>query len=71
MADKVEVKTEIKSTPAQAKYPVAEIVKASKKLFGYTGALVETALKETGKQEFTLAEAELIVKKFAVRPIKK
>lgn len=50
-------------------YPISELVKAAQKVFGHSGALVETALKETGKTEFTLDEAKRIVAAFANRPI--
>lgn len=51
-------------------YEIKELVKVAKKYFGVGGALVEAALKSTGKTEFTLDEAKKIVSEFANRPVK-
>lgn len=45
-------------------YTIAELVKAAKK-FGYSGALVEAALRLSGKTEFTIEEAQEIIRAFA------
>ena len=52
-------------------YTIKELSSASKKFFGVSGALVAAALKETGKETFTLEEAKKIIEEFANREVKK
>lgn len=49
------------------RYSIRELVAASRRLFKYTGALVEAALRESGRSEFTVSEAQAVVNKFAKR----
>lgn len=51
-------------------YTIDELVKASWKIFQYSGALVAAALQETGIKEFSLDEAKEIVEAFAKREVK-
>lgn len=51
-------------------YTISEFTKAAQKLFGLSGALVKTALKETGRDKFSIDEAKLIVEAFANREVK-
>lgn len=50
-------------------YTIAELVKAARKIFGCSGALVSAALKETGRDKFDVEEAKGIVAAFAQRPV--
>lgn len=50
-------------------YTIEELVKASLKL-GYSRALVAAALKLSGKDKFTLEEAQEIIKTFAETEVK-
>ena len=52
-------------------YTIAELIKASQKLFGLSGALVSVALRETGRDKFSLDEAKRIVAEFAKREVKR
>ena len=52
-------------------YTIRELCKASHKLFGVSGALVETALKATGRKKFTLGEAQDLVAATKKREVKK
>lgn len=56
--------------PASATtYAISDFVKAAKKMFGHTGALVDAALRETDKDKFTVDEAKAIVHAFANQPV--
>lgn len=46
-------------------YTIAELVAAAEKEFGYSRALVDAALKATGRTEFFLEEAREIISDFA------
>ena len=46
-------------------YTIEELVKAARKIFKQSGALVAAALKANGKKSFTIEEAKKIVKAFA------
>ena len=50
-------------------YTIEELVKAAKK-FGYNSALVEAALRTSGKTEFTVEEAQEIITAFAKTEVK-
>ena len=50
-------------------YPIADFVKAARKLFGYSGALVKAALDMAGKDSYTVEEAKQIVETFAHKPV--
>lgn len=64
--------SEMVSSAQKAQYTILELVTATRKIFPkYTGALVETALKETGRVEFSVEEAQTIVEKFAKREVKR
>ena len=52
-------------------YGIKDLVSVAQKNFGVSGALVEAALKETGKEFFTLDEAREIVEKFSKREVKR
>ena len=52
-------------------YTVTELVAAARKQFGYSPALVEAALKSSGKKNFTLEEAQEIIEEFANQVVKK
>lgn len=52
-------------------YTISELVAAARKLFGKSPALVEAALKFSGKSEYTLEEAAQIVENFSRREVKK
>lgn len=51
-------------------YTIEELTAAANKIFGMSGALVETALKLSGKEIFELGEAKELVKKFSEREVK-
>ena len=57
------------SAQASAAYEINDFVKAAQKIFGYTGALVEAALKLAGKEKYTVEEAKQIVRAFANKPV--
>ena len=50
-------------------YTIAELVKAAAQV-GFSGYLIEAALKNEKKKYFTLEEAKEIVQKFADQPVK-
>lgn len=50
-------------------YTIEELTQAARKLFGYSGALVAAALRLSGKKQFTIEEAEKIVKAFANKAV--
>lgn len=52
-----------------ATFSIKELVQVARKIFKVSGALVEAALKASGKRTFTLDEAKLIIKDFAERKI--
>ena len=52
-------------------YTIKELVAAARKQFGYSPALVEAALKLSGKKKFTLEEAQAIIEAFANREVGK
>ena len=51
-------------------YSIKELISAAQKQFGLNPALVEAALKETGKTQFTFDEARAIVNEFSKREVK-
>lgn len=55
--------------PAEMTYPIADFVRASRKLYGYSNALVKTALDMAGKERYTVEEAKQIVTTFANTPV--
>ena len=55
--------------PAKMTYPTADFVKASQNLFGYSNALVKTALDMAGKERYAVEEAKQIVTAFANKPV--
>ena len=50
-------------------YSIADFVKAARKLFGYSNALVKTALDMAGKERYAVEEAKQIVTAFANKPV--
>lgn len=51
-------------------YTIDELVKASWQVFRQSGALVAAALQATGRDKFTLEDAQDIVEEFANREVK-
>ena len=54
---------------AKATFTVKELVQVAHKIFKVSGALVEAALRLTGRKTFTLDEAKSIVDEFANREV--
>lgn len=52
-------------------HPINELLRVAQKHFGANRVLVEVALRQTGREQFTLDEAKQIVKAFASKPITK
>ena len=50
-------------------YTIEELVRGARQIFKQSPALVSAALKETGKEKFTLKRAKAIVKAFAEREV--
>lgn len=51
-------------------YTIDELVKAARTIFQQSGALVAAALQSTGRDKFTLEDAQDIVEEFAKREVK-
>lgn len=52
-------------------HPINELLKVARKHFGANRVLVEVALRQTGRDQFTLDEAKQIVAEFASKKIAK
>lgn len=52
-------------------YTIEELTRAAKVQFGLKPALVEAALRATGKEKFTLDEARTVIEKFSLQEVKK
>lgn len=57
-------------TAEKSKYSISDLAQAHKVQFGCGRELVEAALRVSGKEEYTLAEAKEIVKKFCKKEVK-
>ena len=53
---------------AESTYSIKELIAAAEH-FEQPAALIAAALKATGRDEFTLAEAESIINAFANKPV--
>ena len=54
---------------AKATFTIKELVQVAHRIFKTSGALVEAALRLTGRKTFTLDEAKAIVNEFANREV--
>ena len=57
-------------TNYESKYGIDELANASREAFGTRALIVRAALKQGGKEEYTMAEATKIVEKFKNKEVK-
>lgn len=73
MAEKVtkasEEKQEVKKPVYETKYCISELVEAAGR-FGAKPVVVKTALENAGKSEYTISDAERIIKNFKNKEVR-